>query len=69
MRKYKVIGGILIVGVVATNVGIMVYLDLPRHIKALAAEEEEHPDQPRKSIHQMISLAMERAFDEKFGPV
>lgn len=68
MKKFKIVGG-SVVGIVIINVAVMLYLDLPRHIKAIVAEEEANPDQPRNSIHQALTLAVERAFNEKFGPV
>lgn len=68
MKKFKIAGGI-VVGITILNVAVTLYFDLPRHINDLVAEEEANPDQPRKSIHQLLSLAMERAFDEKYGPV
>lgn len=68
MKKFKIVGGI-VVGIAIINVAVMLYFDLPRHIKDIVAEEAANPDQPRNSIHQALTLAMERAFDEKFGPV
>lgn len=68
MKKFKIVGGVTL-GIIALNVAVMLYLDLPRHIKAIVAEEDANPDQPRMSIHQTLNLAVDRAFDEKFGPV
>lgn len=67
MKAFKIVGG-LVVGIAILNVGITLYFDLPRHIKDIIAEEDANPNQPRKSIHQIMNLAFDRAFDEKFGP-
>lgn len=68
MKKFKIIGGV-VGGIVLLNVGVTLYFDIPRHVKNILAEEDANPDQPRKSIHQTLNLAFERAFNEKFGPV
>ena len=68
MKKFKIVG-VVALGIVVTNVGVTLYFDIPRHLKDIIAEEEANPDQPRKSIHQMLNLAFDRAFDEKYGPV
>lgn len=67
MKKFKIVGGVVL-GIAILNAAVTLYFDLPRHINDIIAEEDAHPDQPRKGIHQTLVLAFERAFDEKYGP-
>lgn len=68
MKKFKIIGGVVF-GVVACNVGFMWYFDIGRHINDIVTEEETDLTISRKSIHQILTLAVERALNEKYGPV